>query len=73
VPNGGVIVTAGPAANVHRERINALMVRHRLPAVYPFRYYAESGGLVGYGRDIISQCAMAIFAEKIPDTPARRI
>src|SRR5262245_14190254 len=55
VPNGGVIVTAGPAANVHRERINALMVRHRLPAVYPFRYYVESGGLVGYGPDIISQ------------------
>jgi putative ABC transport system substrate-binding protein len=55
VPNGGVIVTAGPAANVHRERINALMARHRLPAVYPFRYYVESGGLVGYGPDIIGQ------------------
>jgi hypothetical protein len=25
-PNGGVIVAAGPAANVRRERINALMV-----------------------------------------------
>jgi putative ABC transport system substrate-binding protein len=54
-PNGGVIVTAGPAANVHRENINALMVRHRLPAVYPFRYYVESGGLVGYGPDIIGE------------------
>jgi putative ABC transport system substrate-binding protein len=55
VPNGGVIVTAGPAANVHREQINALMVRHRLPTVYPFRYYVESGGLVGYGPDIIGE------------------
>jgi putative tryptophan/tyrosine transport system substrate-binding protein len=54
-PNGGVIVAAGPAANVRRERINALMVRHRLPAVYPFRYYVESGGLISYGPDIISQ------------------
>jgi ABC-type uncharacterized transport system substrate-binding protein len=54
-PNGGMIVTAGPAANVRRERINALMVRHRLPAVYPFRYYVESGGLISYGPDIISQ------------------
>jgi putative tryptophan/tyrosine transport system substrate-binding protein len=54
-PNGGVIVTAGPAANVHREQINALMVRHRLPTVYPFRYYVESGGLVGYGPDIIGE------------------
>jgi putative ABC transport system substrate-binding protein len=55
VPNGGVIVTAGPAANVHREQINALMLQHRLPAVYPFRYYVESGGLIGYGPDIIGQ------------------
>jgi ABC-type uncharacterized transport system substrate-binding protein len=55
VPDGGVIVTAGPAANVHREHINALMVRHRLPAVYPFRYYVKSGGLVGYGPDIIGE------------------
>jgi putative ABC transport system substrate-binding protein len=54
VPDGGVIVTAGPA-NVHREHINALMVRHRLPTVYPFRYYVESGGLVGYGPDIIGE------------------
>ena len=48
-------MTAGPAANVHRERINALMARHRLPAVYPFRYYVESGGLVGYGPEIPGQ------------------
>ena len=31
------------------------MVRHRLPTVYPFRYYVESGGLVGYGPDIIGE------------------
>jgi putative ABC transport system substrate-binding protein len=55
VPNGGVIVTAGPAANVYREQINALMIQHRLPTVYPFRYYVESGGLIGYGPDIIGQ------------------
>jgi putative ABC transport system substrate-binding protein len=54
-PNGGVVVAAGPAANVRREQINALMVRHRLPAVYPFRYYVESGGLISYGSDLISQ------------------
>jgi ABC-type uncharacterized transport system substrate-binding protein len=54
-PNGGVIVAAGPAANVRREQINALVVRHLLPAVYPFRYYVESGGLISYGSDLISQ------------------
>jgi putative tryptophan/tyrosine transport system substrate-binding protein len=49
LPNGGVVVTAGPAANVRREQISLLMARHRLPAVYPFRYYVESGGLIAYG------------------------
>jgi hypothetical protein len=43
------------AANVRREQINALVVRHLLPAVYPFRYYVESGGLSSYGSDLISQ------------------
>jgi putative tryptophan/tyrosine transport system substrate-binding protein len=50
-----VVVTAGPAANVRREQISLLMARHRLPAVYPFRYYVESGGLIAYGSDLITQ------------------
>jgi putative ABC transport system substrate-binding protein len=31
--------------------IPRLALRHRLPAVYPFRFYVESGGLVSYGPD----------------------
>jgi len=31
--------------------IPPLALRHRLPAVYPFRFYVESGGLVSYGPD----------------------
>jgi putative ABC transport system substrate-binding protein len=31
--------------------IPALAARHRLPAVYPFRYFATSGGLISYGPD----------------------
>jgi putative ABC transport system substrate-binding protein len=34
-----------------REAIIALAARHRLPAVYPYRYFAESGGLMSYGID----------------------
>ena len=38
VPNGGLIVTRTAEAIVHREVIIAMAARHRLPAVYPFRY-----------------------------------
>ncbi len=46
--NGGVIVTAGATA-AHRNLITSLVARHRLPAVYPFRYFAMAGGLISYG------------------------
>ena len=45
-PNGGLIVTATPMANIHRELIIALAERHRLPAVYGFRFHVERGGLI---------------------------
>ena len=33
----------------YRNLITALAERYRLPAIYPFRYYAEGGGLISYG------------------------
>ena len=36
----------------HRDLIIALAARHRLPAVYPYRYFAASGGLLSYGSDV---------------------
>jgi putative tryptophan/tyrosine transport system substrate-binding protein len=52
-PNGALIVTAGAPTAVHRELIVALAARHRLPAVYAYRYHAASGGLISYGPDTI--------------------
>jgi putative ABC transport system substrate-binding protein len=52
-PNGGLIVTGSTLAAVHRNLIIALAARHRLPAVYPFRYYTTSGGLISYGPDTV--------------------
>jgi ABC-type uncharacterized transport system substrate-binding protein len=49
--NGGLIVTGSVVAQVHRDLIIALVAEHRLPAVYPFRYHAVSGGLMSYGPD----------------------
>jgi len=50
LPNGGLIVTTG-GTGFHREAIIALALRHRLPAIYPFRYHAVAGGLISYGPD----------------------
>ena len=54
-PNGGLIVTASALATVHRELIITLAARHRLPAVYPYRYFVAAGGLISYGPDTIDQ------------------
>jgi putative ABC transport system substrate-binding protein len=51
VPNGGLIVTQTPPSDTHRNLIVMLAARHRLPAVYPFRYYVTGGGLISYGPD----------------------
>jgi ABC-type uncharacterized transport system substrate-binding protein len=52
-PNGGLIVTAGARGEAHRELIIKLAARHRLPAVYPWRYWVSDGGLISYGTDTI--------------------
>jgi putative ABC transport system substrate-binding protein len=52
-PNDGLIVTSSGLAIGHRDLIIALAARHRLPAVYPFRFYVTDGGLISYGVDSI--------------------
>jgi putative ABC transport system substrate-binding protein len=42
-------------AQVNRELIIALAARHRLPAVYPFRFFVIDGGLISYGPDDVDQ------------------
>jgi ABC-type uncharacterized transport system substrate-binding protein len=54
-PDGGLIVTSHPSFVPNRGLIILLAARHRLPAVYPFRYYATEGGLMSYGPDQIDQ------------------
>jgi putative ABC transport system substrate-binding protein len=50
-PRSGLIVMPGPFMATHSAQIIALAAQYGLPAVYPFRYYAESGGLMSYGND----------------------
>jgi putative tryptophan/tyrosine transport system substrate-binding protein len=50
-PNGGLLVLSDPSNALHRDLIVTLAARHRLPAVYPFRQFATTGGLISYGVD----------------------
>src|SRR5262249_26773113 len=53
--NGGLIVTASAASQVHRNLIITLAARHKLPAVYYERLFASAGGLISYGPDFVDQ------------------
>jgi putative ABC transport system substrate-binding protein len=48
---GGLIVTVSQFGVNHSDMIAAIAARHKLPAVYPFRYYVTAGGLMSYGPD----------------------
>src|SRR5262249_31157503 len=50
-PNGGLIVLPDVTLLNLRAAIIALAERHRLPAIYPFRFFAVSGGLMSYRND----------------------
>ena len=45
-PNGALIVAPDIFTQLHHELIIALAAQHRLPALYPFLRFAESGGLL---------------------------
>jgi putative ABC transport system substrate-binding protein len=65
-PNGGLVVTGSPFAANNAGRIAALAARHKLPAVYPFRYFVSGGGLISYGPDLADQFrAAAGYVDRI--------
>ena len=65
-PNGGLIVMPDGFTTGHREEITLLAARHRLPAVYPFRFFAELGGLLSYGNDRLDPFRRAAtYADRI--------
>jgi putative ABC transport system substrate-binding protein len=54
-PNGGLIVTASPLPQLHRELIVTLAAQHKLPAIYFERFFVALGGLISYGPDQLDQ------------------
>jgi putative tryptophan/tyrosine transport system substrate-binding protein len=76
--NGGMIMTPTGNARSHREPIITLAARHKLPAVYPYRYYVTDGGLISYGTDVVDQYRLAagyvdriLRGEKPADLPVQ--
>jgi len=47
----GLIVLPEPVAGSNRTLIIELAAKHKLPAIYPFDFYARDGGLLSYGVD----------------------
>jgi putative ABC transport system substrate-binding protein len=77
-PNGGLIVTGGALALVHRDLIATLAAQQKLPAVYFLRPFAVAGGLISYGPDFLDQYRRAagyvdriLKGEKPADLPVQ--
>src|SRR5262245_16885915 len=76
--NAGLIVTASTSAVVHRDLITMLAARHRLPAVYSFRYFVTAGGLISYAANSVDMYRRAagyidriLKGEKPADLPVQ--
>ncbi len=52
-PTDGLVITTSGLANRHRELIITFANKHRLPAIYPYRFFVAGGGLISYGPDSI--------------------
>jgi putative ABC transport system substrate-binding protein len=78
-PNGGLILTPNAASMpAHYNLIITLAARHKLPAIYPFPYMVNGGGLMSYAPDVIDQCRHAagyvdriLKGEKPADLPVQ--
>jgi putative ABC transport system substrate-binding protein len=65
-PNSGLIVLNEDFMIAHRVEIISLAARYRLPAVYPFRFFAELGGLISYGVDLNDNFRRAVpYADRV--------
>jgi putative tryptophan/tyrosine transport system substrate-binding protein len=65
-PSGGLVVLPDSFLNAHRVEIVSLAAQYRVPAVYPYRFYAELGGLLSYGTDLTDSFRhSAVYVDRI--------
>jgi putative ABC transport system substrate-binding protein len=75
---GGLIVTESGKSIFHRQLIIRVAAEHRLPAIYPYRYFVTDGGLISYGPDELDAFRLAagyvdriLKGEKPADLPVQ--
>jgi len=62
----GLLVVQDPFYNSRREQLVALAARHRRPVFYPLREFAEAGGLISYGHNLVDGYRqMGVYAGRI--------
>jgi putative tryptophan/tyrosine transport system substrate-binding protein len=65
-PHGGLIIAPNVVNFANSDLIVALAARYRMPAIYPFAFYAKQGGLISYGFDAADQFRQgAVYVDKI--------
>jgi putative tryptophan/tyrosine transport system substrate-binding protein len=65
-PSSGLIVAPNVVTFANSDLIVTLAARYRLPAIYPFAFYARAGGLISYGFDAADQFRQgAVYVDKI--------
>jgi putative ABC transport system substrate-binding protein len=77
-PDGGLIVPPDVTTLVRRDLVTSLAASHRLPALFPFRTFVASGGLMCYGintpeayRQVALYVDRVLKGEKPADLPVQ--
>jgi len=80
VQAGGLVIATDELFLAHGEQLGALVLRHRLPAIFAYHEFAAAGGLVSYGGSLTDQyrllgiyTARILKGERAADLPVQQV
>jgi putative ABC transport system substrate-binding protein len=80
VQAGGLVIATDGLFLAHGEQLGALVLRHRLPAIFAYHEFAAAGGLMSYGGSLTDQYRLlGVYAgrilkgEKPADLPVQQV